>query len=177
MAAGFRWRCFERIEIFGRAAHLARWRQVLAGIGRVADAEVVIADDAPPQAADLAIARRVDALLAAKPDFVAIASNDSDFDPDIRRLAEAGIAAARHGDPGPAEMLALVVADLATGDGGVDAALVGERMARLGVPLRGRLKALAAKAGVAIQPLVTGGLRLAPICGNSEQLCISFSKP
>ena len=161
VAAGFRWRRFERIETFGRAVHLARWRQALAGLGRVPDAEVVIADDAPPQAADLAIGRRVDMLLAAKPVFVAIASNDSDFDPDILRLQASGIGAARHGDVGPAELLALVVADIADADGWADAGPLGERLAHdFALSLKGRLLPLAAKAGLATRRTVNGRIQL-----------------
>jgi len=161
VAAGFRWRAFARIETFGRVSHLERWRLALARLGRVPDAEVVIADDAPPQAADQAIARRVAALLESRPDFVAIASNDSDFDPDISRLNDAGIPAARHGDPGPAELLALVVADLAGPDGWADAGPVGEMLAHeFDVSLRGRLVPLANKAGLEIRRNVKGRIQL-----------------
>ena len=207
VAAGFRWRGVERIETFGRAGDLARWRRGLARWGRVADAETVIADDAPSQAADLAIGRRVEALLAAgtlpqqippcdergssqggwpiegprayasvaqgfgetRPAtegpfrFVIIASNDSDFDPDIARLIAAGIDARRAGDPRPPELLALVVADLAV-DGWTDAGPVGERLARdFALPLKGRLAALAAAAGLTIRRDPGGRLKLAPL--------------
>ena len=161
VAAGFRWRAFARIETFGRACHLARWRLALAGFGRIPDTEVAIADDAPPQAADQAIARRVDALLESRPDFVAIASNDSDFDPDISRLNDAGIPAARHSDPGPAELLALVVVDLAGPDGWADVGPVGERLSHeFDVSLRGRLVPLANKAGLKIRRNVKGRIQL-----------------
>jgi len=170
LAAGFRWRGFERIEIFGRAADLARWRRALAGWGCVPAVETVIADDAPPQAADQAIGRRVDALLVDRPDLVVISSNDGDFDPDIARLVAAGIPASRAGDPGPAALLALVVADLAV-DGWADAGPVGERLARdFAVSLKGRLPALAAKAGVAMTRGATGRVQLA-------QLRTYFRKP
>jgi len=159
LAAGFRWRGWW-IELFGRKIHLDRWRSALAGHGLAPAAETVIADDAAPQEADLAIGRRVDTLLTERPLAVTIASNDSDFDPDIARLAAAGLAATRSGDLGPAALLALVTAELAR-DGWADAGPVGERLARdFGLSLKGRLRPLAAKAGVTIRPQ-GGRLRLA----------------
>ena len=115
LAAASRWMGFGRVELFGRAALLAPWRVALTGLGVSVAAETLIADDAPTQAADQAMARRVDSIIAqGGAGLVAIASNDKGFDADMARLAEAGIPAMRCGDLTVPETLALVVRDYTT---------------------------------------------------------------
>ncbi len=149
-ALAFRWRGFDRVELFGRAALMAPWRAALAAEGLVVAAEWPVAADAPPQAADDLIAGRAAALAPERPLLVAIASNDRGFAAALARLAASGLAAEQHRDPAAAELLRLVVAARAR-DGWADAAAIGTVMAeRFGISLKGRLDQLAAKAGLAV---------------------------
>ncbi len=158
-ALAFRWRGFDRVELFGRAALMAPWRAALAAEGLVVAAEWPVAADAPPQAADDLIAGRAAALAPERPLLVAIASNDRGFAVALGRLAAAGIPAEQHRDPAPAELLRLVVAARAR-EGWAEAAEIGTVLAeRFGLSLRGRLDQLAAKAGVAVAR-GPGGVRL-----------------
>lgn len=145
-----RWRGYDRIELFGRAALLAPWRAALAAAGMAVAAETVIADDAPSQAADQAMARRVDELIARpeRPSRLAIASNDKGFDADIARARAAGIAAERHRDLGHPGLLRLVVEEVA-GTEWTAAGGIGDHLRRrFGITLGGRVEALARAAGL-----------------------------
>jgi hypothetical protein len=150
MAVAFRWHDFDRIELFGRAAPIRRWTRALAHHAMVATGLYPVAEDAPSQAADDAIAARVGTWSVAQPDLVVVASNDNGFDALLARLHAAGIAAAQHRDPDPAEILRLVATHLAT-NGRAQAAAVGTITAeRFGLSLKGRLDQLAAKAGLTL---------------------------
>ena len=156
-AAASRWAGCERIELFGRAALVAPWRQALAAAALTVADETIIADDAPSQAADQAMARRVDGLIATdRPARVVIASNDKGFDADIARLLAAGIAAERHRDLTVPETLALVVAEQA-GNGWAAAGGIGDHLhRRFGITLRGRVEALARAAGLEVRRTPAG---------------------
>ena len=157
LASASRWIGFGRVELFGRAALIAPWRMRLTGLGVTVAAETLIADDAPSQAADQAMARRVDAIIAqGGADFVAIASNDKGFDADIARLTAAGISALRCGDLTVPETLALVVKEQA-GEGWVAAGGIGDHLRRrFGIILRGRVEELAKAAGLEISRTKAG---------------------
>ncbi|MDO8605494.1 MAG: hypothetical protein Q7R40_03060 [Phaeospirillum sp.] len=152
-AAACRWVGFDRVELFGRAPLVAPWRDLLT-----VAAEIIIADDAPSQAADQAMARRVDHLIAqpAPPRLVVIASNDKGFDADIARLGRAGVKAERQGDLTVPQTLALVVVQLA-GNGWVAAGGVGDHLRRrFGIALHGRVEALAKAAGLELRHTPAG---------------------
>ncbi|WP_192884569.1 hypothetical protein [Paramagnetospirillum kuznetsovii] len=145
-----RWAEYGRIELFGREAFMAPWRLALTKAGMAWAAETVIAHDAPSQAADQAMARRVDALIASpqRPERIAIASNDKGFDADIARAMAAGLAAERHRDLSHPQLLRLVVEELA-GDGWASAGGVGDHLRRrFGIRLNGRIDDLARAAGL-----------------------------
>ena len=152
-AAASRWSGFERVELFGRAALVAPWRRALAEIAMTAAAETLVADDAPSQAADQAMARRVDALIAqpVPPALVVIASNDKGFDADVARLIQAGIPAERHRDLTVPETLALVVAEQAGGDWAAAGGIGDHLRRRFGLTLRGRVETLARAAGLEVR--------------------------
>ncbi len=156
LAAARQWAGWDRVELFGRLALVQRWRRVLDAAGIAIAAEILVADDAPSQAADECMAARVLALIAAPfpPSVVAIASNDLGFGRDIARLGAAGIAARQHKDPGDAEILALIVAELG---GHTTAAVAGDMLwQRFRLRLNGRVDALATKAGLTVSR--TGGM-------------------
>ncbi|TAN60815.1 MAG: hypothetical protein EPN20_13275 [Magnetospirillum sp.] len=148
-AAASRWSGFGRVELFGRVALVTPWRLALAAADIAVTAETFVADDAPSQAADQAMAWRVDALIrTGTAALVVIASNDKGFDADIARLAAAGIAAGRHRDLTVPETLALVVREQA-GDDWAAAGGIGDHLRRrFGIRLRGRVEALARAAGL-----------------------------
>jgi hypothetical protein len=149
LASASRWTGFDRVELFGRAALMTPWRAALTGLGVTVAAETLIADDAPTQAADQAMARRVEAIIVqGGAGLVAIASNDRGFDADIARLTEAGISAMRCGDLTVPETLALVVREQA-GEGWASAGGIGDHLRRrFGITLRGRVEDLAKAAGL-----------------------------
>jgi hypothetical protein len=157
LAAASRWMGFGRVELFGRAALMAPWRAALTGLGISVAAETLIAEDAPTQAADQAMARRVDAIIAqGGAGLVAIASNDKGFDADIARLTEAGIPALRCGDLTVPETLALVVREQ-SGEGWAAAGGIGDHLRRrFGIILRGRVEDLAKAAGLEISRTKAG---------------------
>ena len=157
LAAASRWSGFGRIELFGREALMIPWRQALAGLGLPVAAETLIADDAPSQAADQAMARRVDGIIAeGSTGLVAIASNDKGFDADIARLTEAGIRALRCRDLTVPQTLALVVREQA-GEGWASAGGIGDHLRRrFGIVLRGRVEDLAKAAGLEIRRTKAG---------------------
>ena len=152
-AAASRWSGFGRVELFGRAALVAPWRRALASFAIAVADETIIADDAPSQAADQAMARRVDELIRAQPPggLIAIASNDRGFDADIARLLRAGIPAERHRDLTVPETLALVVAEQAGGDWAAAGGIGDHLRRRFGLTLRGRVETLARAAGLEVR--------------------------
>lgn len=157
LAAASRWAGFGRIELFGRETLMSPWRQALAGLGLPVAAETLIADNAPSQAADQAMARRVDAIIAeGGAGLVAIASNDKGFDADIARLTEAGIPALRCRDLTVPQTLALVVREQA-GAGWAAAGGIGDHLRRrFGIVLRGRVEDLAKAAGLEVRRTKAG---------------------
>ncbi len=162
MALAFRWRGFDRVELFGRAALMALWRAACAREGLAVAAEWPVPDDAPSQAADQIIATRATILAAGAPARLVIASNDRGFAPVAARLG-----AERHGDPDPATLLRLVAGATAR-DGWADAAAVGTILAeRFGLSLKGRLPQLAAKAGLRLAR-GPAGWRLAPAAARER---------
>ncbi|MGE5547126.1 MAG: hypothetical protein ACM33T_09525 [Solirubrobacterales bacterium] len=146
-----RWRAFERIELFGRAWAVARWRQAFARLGVAAPTVTLLPDDAPPQAADAIIQARLAEIAAASPQprSLVLASNDSDFAPDVERLAASGVALAWARDPrSPVEAVRLLVEELGRG-GPVPAARVGEVLwTRYGIRVNGRMRGWVAQAGL-----------------------------
>ncbi len=132
---------------------MAPWRLALAAAGLEVADETVIAEDAPSQAADQAMARRVDQLIASsdRPERLAIASNDKGFDAVIARALAAGVTAERHRDLGHPDLLRLVVGELA-GEGWAAAGGVGDHLRRrFGLRLGGRIEALARAAGIELR--------------------------
>ena len=158
-AGARRWAGFARIELFGRAALVAPWRGLLN-----AQSETLVPDDAPSQAADQAMARRVDTLIAlpSPPILVVIASNDKGFDADIARLDRAGIAGRRDRDFKQAEALRFLVAE--AGGEWIGAGGIGDRLWRqFGLRLKGRVADLARVAGLEVRHTPAGlALRLPP---------------
>jgi len=152
-AAASRWSGFGRVELFGRAALVVPWRRALAAFAIAVADETIIADDAPSQAADQAMARRVDELIRtqASGGLVAIASNDRGFDADIARLLQAGIPAERHRDLTVPETLALVVAEQAGEDWAAAGGIGDHLRRRFGLTLRGRVETLARAAGLEVR--------------------------
>lgn len=146
-----RWRHFERVELFGRAWAVARWRATFRRLRAPPTAEAVIPDDAPPQAADAAIQARLVEIAERRPSLIVIASNDSDFTPDIERLTRRGIAVEWARDVrSPAEAIRLAMAELGR-DGTAQAAAVGELLwRRYGIRAKGRLRGWAAQAGAEV---------------------------
>ncbi len=145
MALAFRWRGFDRVELFGRAALMAPWRAACTRDGLAVAAEWPVPDDAPSQAADRVIAARAETLAGEQPARLVIASNDRGFLPVAARLG-----GEVHGDPDPATLLRLVAAAISR-DGWAEAAAVGTILAeRFGLSLKGRLPQLAAKAGLVV---------------------------
>ncbi|OAN52215.1 hypothetical protein A6A04_00500 [Paramagnetospirillum marisnigri] len=145
-----RWRDFGRIELFGRDLLVEPWRRALVKAGLTANAEVLVPDDAPPQAADQIMAARIRQLTerAPRPGFIVIASNDKGFDADIALARAEGVAAERQGDPSHPQLLRLVAEELAS-DGWAPVAGVGDHLARrFGLRLGGRVEALARAAGM-----------------------------
>lgn len=128
-------------------------------------AETVIAEDAPSQAADQAMARRVDELIAAteRPNLIAIASNDKGFDADVARALAAGLTAERHRDLTHPQLLHLVVQEVA-GEGWTSAGGVGDHLRRrFGLKLGGRVEALAKAAGLDVRRERSGLMLRCPI--------------
>ncbi|KIL97239.1 hypothetical protein CCC_00300 [Paramagnetospirillum magnetotacticum MS-1] len=153
-----RWAGADRLELFGREGFMAPWRAALARKGLVAAAETPVPDDAPSQAADQAIARTVDGLMAARaPGPVVIASNDKGFAADIARLTAAGILARQDFDLDDAGLLRLVITEIARPDGWAAAGGIGDHLIRrFGLDIRGRLGALAARSGFGLRHDRTG---------------------
>ena len=150
MAVAFRWKNFQRIELFGRSRPMQGWLAELARHSMAPTLLHPIAEDAPSQAADDAIARRVQALAADHPALVVIASNDNGFATSINFLTGRGISALQHRDLSSGEILRLVFTHLAE-NGRAQAAAVGTLTAeRFGLSLKGRLEQLAPKAGLAV---------------------------
>ena len=150
-----RWAGAARLELFGRDAAMTPWRAALARRGLAVAAETLVADDAPSQAADQEMARRVVRLIAqADPGPVVIASNDKGFAADLDRLAEAGIPGRQDFDLTEVETLRLVVAETAGADGWAGAGGIGDHLKRrFGLDTRGRLEALAHRAGLEIKKM------------------------
>lgn len=150
LAAAGRWAGAARYELFGRRAAMAPWRDEMARRGWAVAAEHPVPDDAPSQAADQAVARRVDDLIGtglAGP--LVIASNDLGFALDVERARRAGIEARQDLDLDELGLLRLVVAEIAGQDGWAAAGGIGDHMTRrFGVSVRGRLESLAARAGL-----------------------------
>ncbi|MBI3444498.1 MAG: hypothetical protein HY055_03860 [Magnetospirillum sp.] len=153
-----RWAGFGRIELFGREGTMAPWRDAIRDRGLTIAAETLVADDAPSQDADQRIARRVDELIAQPVGgLVVIASNDKGFAADLARLAQAGLPARQDKDPTEAEILRLVVAEIAGEDGWAGAGGVGDHLRRrFRLDTRGRLEALARRAGLEIRKNTSG---------------------
>ncbi|EME68823.1 hypothetical protein H261_16453 [Paramagnetospirillum caucaseum] len=153
-----RWAGAGRIELFGRQGAMAPWRAALARRGLAAATETPVPDDAPSQAADQAIASAVRNLAVRPiPGPVVIASNDKGFAADIAGLRAAGIAARQDFDLDEAGLLRLVVAEIARPDGWAAAGGVGDHLSRrFGLDIRGRLSALAERAGLALRHDRTG---------------------
>lgn len=139
-----RWRGFEHVELFGRAWAVARWRLAL----QRPCAETIIADDAPPQAADTAIQARLVEITENPPSRIVLASNDSDFLPDFERLSQAGFTIEWVRDlRSPSAAIRLAVAELGSG-GRASAAAVGELLwVRYGIRTKGRLREFVRQAG------------------------------
>ncbi|BAE49473.1 hypothetical protein [Paramagnetospirillum magneticum] len=153
-----RWAGAGRLELFGREGFMAPWRMALARRGLAAAAETPVPDDAPSQAADQAIARTVDALIAAGTSGpVVIASNDKGFAVDIARMTAEGMAARQDFDLDEAGLLRLVIGEIARPDGWAAAGGVGDHLIRrFGLDIRGRLGPLAARSGCAVRHDRTG---------------------
>jgi len=153
-----RWAGAGRVELFGREASMVPWRKALARRGIRVAAETPIPDDAPSQAADQAIARAVwDMAARLVPGPVVIASNDKGFAADIAHLAAAGIMARQDFDLDETSLLRLVVRETARPDGWTAAGGVGDHLIRrFGLDIRGRLPALAARAGITLRHDRTG---------------------
>jgi hypothetical protein len=148
-----RWLGAGRFELFGRRAAMAPWREELQRRGWPVAAEHPVPDDAPSQAADRAVARRVDELVrAAAAGPLVIASNDLGFAADVERARQAGVEARQDSDPDESGLLRLVVAETAGPDGWAGAGGVGDHLARrFGMPVRGRLDVLAERAGLKLR--------------------------
>ncbi len=132
---------------------MAPWRKALILRDLVPAAETLIPDDAPSQAADEAIARTVRNLVTqpfAGP--VVIASNDKGFAADIAYLAARNIPARQDFDLDEIGLLRLVIREVARPDGWAAAGGVGDHLIRrFGLDIRGRLPALAVRAGLALR--------------------------
>lgn len=153
-----RWAGAGRIELFGRRAAMDPWRAALIRRGLSVAAETPVPDDAPSQAADQAIARAVREM-ASRPlaGPVVIASNDRGFAADIAHLTAMGIAARQDFDLDDKGLLRLVVEEIAGRDGWAAAGGVGDHLVRrFGLDIRGRLPALAARAGLSLRRDRTG---------------------
>ncbi len=148
-----RWAGAERLELFGREGAMAPWREALSRRKMAIAAETLIADDAPTQAADQAIALAVRALAShGLTGPVVIASNDKGFAADIAHLSSLGITARQDFDLDAAGLLRLVVTEIAGLDGWASGGGVGDHLVRrFGLPIRGRLGPLAARAGLVLR--------------------------
>ncbi len=148
-----RWAGAGRFELFGRESAMAPWRKALARRNWRIAAETLIPDDAPSQAADQAIALAVRALAAGCPmGPVVIASNDKGFSADIAHLQSKGIEARQDFDLDAAGLLRLVVVETAGPDGWASGGGVGDHLVRrFGLHIRGRLAALAVRAGLSLR--------------------------
>lgn len=159
-----RWAGFARLELFGRKSAMAPWRAAILARGLAVAAETPVADDAPSQEADQRIARRVDELIAAEAAGpVVIASNDKGFAADLARLEAAAIPARQDRDPSEAEILRLVLAEIAGPDGWAGAGGIGDHLRRrFGLDTRGRLEPLARRAGLDLRRDASGLWMRAP---------------
>jgi len=153
-----RWSGAARLELFGRQAAMAPWRDALTRRGWAIATETPVPDDAPSQAADQAMARAVRILAAqgvSGP--VVIASNDKGFAADIDHLAAMGIPARQDFDLDETGLLRLVMAEIARPDGWVSAGGIGDHLIRrFGLDIRGRLVRLAERAGITLRRDRTG---------------------
>lgn len=153
-----RWTGAGRLELFGREAAMAPWREALTRRGWAIAAETPVPDDAPSQAADQAIARAVKNLAArAVSGPVVIVSNDKGFAADIEHLTAQGIAARQDFDLDETGLLRLVMSETARPDGWASAGGVGDHLIRrFGLDIRGRLARLAERAGLTLRRDRTG---------------------
>ena len=153
-----RWAGAGRLELFGRESAMAPWRAAILARSLAIAAETPVAEDAPSQAADEEMARRVVRLIAqAEPGPVVIASNDKGFAADLARLAEAGIPGRQDFDLSEAETLRLILSEIAGADGWAGAGGIGDHLKRrFGLDTRGRLEPLARRAGLEIRKNTSG---------------------
>lgn len=168
LAAAGRWAEAGRYELFGRRAAMAPWRTELARRGWAVAAEHPVPDDAPSQAADQAIALRMEELVrTAGTGRLVVASNDLGFAGDVERARQADVEARQDFDLDEVGLLRLVVAETAGPDGWAGAGGLGDHLSRrFGISLRGRLEDLAKRAGLA-QRRDRSGLWLAAPEGRS----------